>query len=163
MCIQNHIFLSKFCWNFSVLHCFTLFFTLCVLQHQHRSHAQKDFFARFLFLSMYLLLIYAYTNLTSITRGHVSGRLKGKVMEMCFSLVFPVNSQSQLSTDHAYVRGFYSPAHVSPSLQMNASLDIILIKVQSIFSSYACSSVSKWFFINLCFYSGLHPVEAPPS
>lgn len=44
----------------------------------------------------------------------------------------------------------YSPMHAAgPSLQMNAPLDIILIKVQSIFSSFACSGVSKGFFINL--------------
>lgn len=53
----------------------------------------------------------------------------------------------------------YSPAHAAgPSLQMNAPLDIILIKVQSIFSSFACSSISKGFFISLfCLYSLLQP------
>ncbi len=44
----------------------------------------------------------------------------------------------------------YSLTHTAgPLLKMNAHLDIILIKVQSIFSSFACSAVSKGFFINV--------------
>lgn len=44
----------------------------------------------------------------------------------------------------------HSPTHAArPLLQMNTPLEIILIKVQSLFSSFACSGVSKGFFINL--------------
>lgn len=61
-------------------------------------------------------------------------------------------------------RAPYSLMHAAgPSLQMNAPLDIILIKVQSIFSSFACSSVSKGLFINLFPSIPLHtPPAAPP-
>lgn len=110
--IQNHIFCQKCCCNFLALEFpILIFLNHSFLQNKHLSHPQKEifFFFTFLFLSMYLLLIYAYMNLTSITRGHVRGRLKGKVMEMCFSLVLPFNSQSQLSTDHTYVQGFLLP------------------------------------------------------
>lgn len=65
---------------------------------------------------------------------------------LCFPLTL---NHSGAQIIHMY-RTPYSPTHAAgPLLQMNAPLEIILIKVQSLFSSFACSGVSKEFFISL--------------
>lgn len=85
---------------------------------------------------------------TGIIRGHVRRRLKEEIMEMRRSPVLPFNSESQSSADHTYVQDSRLPDACrgkSPSLQMNAPLDIILIKVQSIFSSFCLQQCIKRF------------------
>lgn len=84
---------------------------------------------------------------------------KKKSWKCAVPLCFPLTLNHSLAQIIHMYRTPYSPAHAAgPSLQMNAPLDIILIKVQSIFSSFACSSISKGFFISLfCLYSLLQP------
>lgn len=88
----------------------------------------------------------------------VERKKKKKSWKSAVPLCFPLTANhSQAQIIHMY-RTPCSLMHAAgPSLQMNAPLDIILIKVQSIFSSFACSGVSKGLFIKLFPSILLHP------
>lgn len=94
----------------------------------------------------------------------VKRKKKKKSCKSAVPLCFPLTlNHSQAQIIHMY-RTPYSQTHAAgPSLQMNAPLDIILIKVQSIFSSFCLQQcIKRVIHQSLSLYSPPRPPAAPP-